>query len=111
MGCPRLKNRAKLLQSIVALSMLAAHVRDITNLPETDEQGETLLRQYFERLTVHISTSYQAVLHSATEIGNYIAGVKDVNERPNLINVMEGLVSLKSIISPKSEVEKGFLYT
>ena len=91
--------------------MLTAHVRDIINLPETDEQGKTLLQQYFEQLGVHISSGYQAVLDSVVEMADYITEIKNKEEHPNLINIMEILSSLKNIISPKSEIENGLSMT
>lgn len=105
---PRLVVAQKLTGLLFQLSLLTSHIREFERLPELDEQGNELLQQHIQRLTVLIGETFQAVLDAETEMIDYFNQLlpSEQANRPNLIAVVQGLAELHQQILPTPDCSR-----
>ncbi len=60
------------LEAVTALSFLTAHIRDLKELPELDDQGEDALRRYLQRLGDQLTTGLKQVRERRDEINEVV---------------------------------------
>lgn len=96
---PRLETGARLSQSVTALSLLVAHIRDLDRIPDADEQGVKQLHEYLQQVQAQITQAYQEIFDSVTAIASVCNELtpSDYENRPNFVAVMQGLSELRGI--------------
>jgi hypothetical protein len=96
---PRLETGGRLSESVMTLSVLVAHIRDLACIPDADEQGTEQLHEYFQQVQGQVTQAYQEIFDSVTAITSICNELtpSDYENRPNLVAVMQGLAELQDI--------------
>jgi hypothetical protein len=105
---PQLEPAASMLQHTNALSVLVAHMRDLSKLTgELDDEGEALAQRYLSGVSGQVSELLQGAINAELQLIEMLKGipVKERNESALLSAVVEGLEPWYEGILPTPEFE------
>lgn len=104
---PRLELANQCQSAVAALSLSVAHPWDLDRLPEADEQGTWLLRDYVAEQSVRISGALQQASDLVTEVAGYFDRItpEEHGECPALVAAMQLVPEVWGNVRPSEGFE------
>jgi len=110
----RLQMATTFQSALIELSLLVAHLCDLTRLPaQTDDLGQTLLQEYLTRQSQSINEAFQRALDQAAELLRYFESLTEEQResRPPLIAAMRTLGDMTENLAPSPDFDGEQLIT